>query len=185
MQERGPRDGVWGLARVSEGGWFTSCRRWLSPFRGSEAPAQSCPVVLTTFLCTRINTAYIEALSGLELAQANLEALRELVRDMTTRAVVSCICDLYRGYTRSLTHHNAVLRVQPAFSGLVITPTGVRRSTLEEMVTELENAVSKWKDLLDEHTPEWIRRVEARRKNGAAAGAGAGRLPRGRPAARK
>ncbi|TKA56289.1 hypothetical protein B0A53_01581, partial [Rhodotorula sp. CCFEE 5036] len=100
-----------------------------------------------------INTAYIEALSGLELAQANLEALREL----------------------------------PAFSGLVITPTGVRRSTLEEMVTELENAVSQWKDLLDEHTPEWIRRVEARRKAagaGEGARAGAGRASRGRPAAR-
>lgn len=51
-------------------------------------------------------------------------------------------------------------------------------------MTELENAVSQWKDLLDEHTPEWIRRVEARRKDGGA-GAGAGRLPRGRPAARK
>lgn len=89
------------------------------------------------------------------------------------------------GRTRSLTSCASSFSVQPAFSGLVITPTGVRRSTLEEMVTELENAVSKWKDLLDEHTPEWIRRVEARRKNGAGAGAGAGRLPRGRPAARK
>ncbi|GAA5874987.1 hypothetical protein JCM3774_000466 [Rhodotorula dairenensis] len=101
-----------------------------------------------------INTAYIEALSGLELAQANLEALREL----------------------------------PAFSGLVIGPQGVRRSTLEEMVTELESAVSQWKDLLDEHTPEWIRRVEARRKGLLKAdgtGPAAGRLPRGRPAARK
>ncbi|BGP53859.1 hypothetical protein JCM8202v2_001431 [Rhodotorula sphaerocarpa] len=80
-----------------------------------------------------VNTAYIEALSGLELAQANLEALREI----------------------------------PAFNGLVITSKGVKRSTLEEMVAELEGSVSECKTLLEEHTPEWIRRVEARRKGAA------------------
>ncbi|GAA5978172.1 hypothetical protein JCM10908_004257 [Rhodotorula pacifica] len=118
---------------------------------GEEAVKELCrneDRVMAYGVWHEINTAYIEALSGLELAQANLEALREL----------------------------------PAFSGLVITPTGVRRSTLEEMVTELESAVSQWKDLLDEHTPEWIRRVEARRKGIASGGGGAGRLPRERPA---
>jgi hypothetical protein len=46
----------------------------------------------------------------------------------------------------------------------------LKSATLFSSAAELENAVSQWKDLLDEHTPEWIRRVEARRK---AAGAGA------------
>lgn len=54
-------------------------------------------IVLTTSLSTRINTAYIEALSGLELAQANLEALRELVRDSATGALVSYASVLCRG----------------------------------------------------------------------------------------
>lgn len=49
----------------------------------------------------------------------------------------------------------------------MITSKGVKRSTLEEMVAELEGSVSEWKTLLEEHTPEWIRRVEARRKGAA------------------
>ena len=52
---------------------------------------------LTTYLHNRINTAYIEALSGLELAQANLEALRELVRDSATRAPATCSSGFCRG----------------------------------------------------------------------------------------
>lgn len=74
---------------MSEGDWFTSLRRWPSPCRRSQPSEFELRVVLTTLLRGRINTAYIEALSGLELAQANLEALRELVRVSATRVLAS------------------------------------------------------------------------------------------------
>jgi hypothetical protein len=74
------------------------------------------------------------ALSGLELAQANLEALRELVRDGATKTPVSCISDLCT-FSSSVTISSSVERR---------TPVGVMTRPENAGCTEVTKLCENW-----------------------------------------